>query len=209
MFKNLFKFFFERNFLPPLKSKNGRKTKIFVGISGGVDSSVAALLLKNKGYEVHGVFFKKYTLDKEKCQKEKNDAEKVCQKLGIPFHFLDLEKEYEEKILKYFIETYKEGKTPNPDIFCNREIKFGAFQKWAFENGADYIATGHYAKNLWDKKKNIFWLKTPKDKNKDQTYFLSMLTQEELSKSVFPLANLKKTEVRKFAKKYRLLTAEK
>jgi len=100
-----------------------------VGVSGGVDSSVSALILKEKGYDVHGVFFRKFNPDKNKCKKEKEDAEKICEQLNIPFHFLDLEEEYKEKILSYFIETYKSGKTPNPDIFCNRDIKFGAFQK--------------------------------------------------------------------------------
>ena len=208
--QKIFPFFqSEKNFLPPLKKENGKKTKIFVGVSGGVDSSVSALILKNKGYEVEGVFFKKYTLDKEKCQQEKNDAEKICQQLGIPFHFLDLEKEYKEKILEYFIETYRVGKTPNPDIFCNREIKFGAFQKWAFENGADYIATGHYAQNIFDKKKKLHFLKMGRDENKDQSYFLALLKQEQLAKSIFPLGNLKKPEVRKIAEKNGLITAEK
>ena len=199
----------EKNFLPPIINKQGKRTKIFVGVSGGVDSSVSALLLKKKGYKVEGVFFKKYTLDKEKCQQEKRDAEKICEQLGIPFHFLDLEKEYKEKILSYFVETYREGKTPNPDIFCNREIKFGAFQKWAFENGADYIATGHYAQNIFDKKKNLHFLKMGKDKNKDQSYFLAMLEQEQLAKSLFPLGDLEKPKVRKIAEKNNLITAEK
>lgn len=205
--KNIFQK--NKNFLPPITQKDGKKTKIFVGVSGGVDSSVSLLLLKNMGYEVEGVFFKKFTLDKKKCQSEKKDAESVCADLEIPFHFLDLEEEYKEKILKYFIETYADGKTPNPDVFCNREIKFGAFQEWAFDKGADFIATGHYAQNIFNKKKEIHFLKMAKDKNKDQSYFLSMLSQSQLSRSVFPLGNLTKPEVRKIAEKNNLITAEK
>lgn len=197
------------NFLPKIKNEQGKKTKIFVGVSGGVDSSVSALLLKEKGYDVQGVFFRKFNPDKNKCKKEKEDAEKICQQLDIPFHFLDLEEEYKDKILSYFIETYKAGKTPNPDIFCNRDIKFGAFQKWAFENGADYIATGHYVKNIFNKKTNLFELTKARDENKDQSYFLAMLSQEQLAKSIFPLGNLKKPEVRKIAQKNNLITAEK
>lgn len=197
------------NFFPRLKNENNEKTKIFVGVSGGVDSSVAALLLKKKGYDVYGVFFKKFNPNKDVCKKEKEDAKKICRQLDIPFYFLDLEKEYKEKILSYFIDSYKAGRTPNPDIFCNRDIKFGAFQKWAFENGADYIATGHYAKNNFNKRKDLFELNKAKDENKDQSYFLSMITQEQLSRSIFPLGTLKKPEVRKIAKENKLITADK
>lgn len=198
-----------KNFFPEVKNERGEKTKIFVGVSGGVDSSVSALILKEKGYDVHGVFFKKFNPDKNKCKKEKEDAEKICEQLNIPFHFLDLEEEYKEKILSYFIETYKSGKTPNPDIFCNRDIKFGAFQKWAFESGADYIATGHYGKNIFNKKTNLFELHKGQDENKDQSYFLAMLGQGQLAKSIFPLGGLKKPQVRKIAEKNNLITAGK
>ena len=198
-----------KNFFPEAKNERGEKTKIFVGVSGGVDSSVSALILKEKGFEVHGVFFKKFNPDKNKCKKEKEDAEKICQQLDIPFHFLDLEEEYKKKILSYFIETYRDGKTPNPDIFCNRDIKFGAFQEWAFKNGADYIATGHYVKNIFNKKTGLFELHKGRGENKDQSYFLAMLSQEQLAKSIFPLGNLEKKEVRKIAEKNNLITAQK
>ena len=222
------------NFFPPL-FKDGEKkikTKIFVAVSGGVDSSVALALLQKKGYNVEGVFFRKFNPDKEKCQREKSDAEKVCKQLNVPFHFLDLEQEYKDKILKYFIESYRKGETPNPDILCNKFIKFGAFLKYAEEKGADFIATGHYARNislgntkkkmfyfftsapytnntLGKKTKQLFFLTKAKDKDKDQTYFLAMLSQKQLSKSIFPLGDLKKPQVRRLAKKFNLLTADK
>lgn len=254
---NLLNFFKkDQNFFPPVFAEKPetkfpqkqRKTKIFVAVSGGVDSSVALAILQEKGYQVEGVFFKKFNPDQKKCQNEREDARKVCQYLGVPFHFLDLEKEYKEKILKYFIESYQKGETPNPDILCNKYIKFGTFLQFAEKNGADFIATGHYAKKIflkntkkslfcffnkkkfWKKFSTIFFLsfqtssalkksteiffqnfvlKKSKDKNKDQTYFLSMLSQKQLSKSIFPLGDLEKVEVRKIAEKLGLLTAKK
>ena len=187
-----------------LKEKN-KKKKVFVGISGGVDSSVAALLLKNKGYEVTGVFIKVWQPDFIECtwKEDRRDAMRICAQLNIPFLTLDLEKEYKEGVIDYMIDEYKKGRTPNPDVFCNKEVKFGAFLDWAMKNGADYIATGHYAQN-----KNNF-LHKAKDLSKDQSYFLWTLNKKQLQKIIFPIGGLLKTEIREMALKNDLATAKK
>ena len=183
--------------------------KVFVGVSGGVDSSVSALLLKEQGYDVTGVFIKVWHPDFIQCnwRDEMRDAMRVCAKLDIPFLFCDLEKEYKEGVIEYMIDEYKKGRTPNPDIMCNKEVKFKAFLKFAINNGADYIATGHYAQNIEDG--NFFYLKESQDKDKDQTYFIFNVNQEILSKTLFPIGHLEKKEVRKIAEKNNLITAGK
>ncbi|MFA6273041.1 MAG: tRNA 2-thiouridine(34) synthase MnmA [Candidatus Paceibacterota bacterium] len=182
-----------------------RSRRVFVGLSGGVDSSVSAALLKKAGYEVTGVFIKGWHPDWGPCgwQEDRLDAMRVCAHLGIPFCDLDLSKEYKKEVVDYMIDEYKVGRTPNPDVMCNQKIKFGAFFDWASAQGANFVATGHYAqiKNLK--------LKISKDKNKDQTYFLWTLTQRELSRTLFPVGGMIKSEVRKLAKKFGLPTAEK
>lgn len=185
------------------------KHKIFVGLSGGVDSSVSAFLLKKAGFDVTGVFIKGWYPDFLPCdwREDRRDAMRVCAKLNIPFLTLDAEKEYKKEVIDYMINEYKKGRTPNPDIMCNKEIKFGVFLKFAEKNGADFIATGHYArvKNENDN----FVLKSGLDKEKDQSYFLWTLNQKQLARVIFPIGNLKKTEVRNIAKRNGLSTAEK
>ncbi len=199
----------------------GNKKKVFVGLSGGVDSSVSAALLKEQGYDVTGVFIKVWQPDFVKCdwREDRLDAMRVCAKLNIPFRDLDLEEEYKKSVFDYMIREYKEGRTPNPDVMCNKTIKFGGFLRWALENGADYVATGHYARLekreiINDKLKIKNNASNPRllagvDENKDQSYFLWMLTQEQLRHIMFPVGDLEKPEVRKIAKKFDLLTAEK
>lgn len=193
-----------------LNKKNHRQ-RVFIGLSGGVDSSVAALLLKYEGHDVTGVFMKNWSEvgGESRCNwiTDRQDAMRVAAKLGIPFKTYDFEKEYREKVLKYLIDEYKEGRTPNPDIMCNKEVKFKLFLKKALEDGADYIATGHYAKIKKDDSGHHLLI--PKDKEKDQTYFIYVLNQEILSRTLFPLADLTKKEVRDLAKRNNLITAEK
>ncbi|NCS98614.1 tRNA 2-thiouridine(34) synthase MnmA [Candidatus Parcubacteria bacterium] len=183
--------------------------KVFVGVSGGVDSSVSAALLKDQGYDVTGVFIKVWQPDFIECnwKDEMRDAMRVCAKLEIPFLLCDLEKEYKEGVVNYMIDEYKAGRTPNPDVMCNKEIKFKAFLNFALEKGADFIATGHYAqkKELDDS----FGLFESGDKEKDQTYFIWNLNQEILKNVLFPIGHLKKEEVRKMAEKKKLLTSNK
>jgi tRNA-specific 2-thiouridylase len=183
--------------------------KVFVGISGGVDSSVSAALLKDQGYDVTGVFIKVWQPDFIECnwKDEMRDAMRVCAKLEIPFMLCDLEKEYKENVIDYMINEYKSGRTPNPDVMCNKEIKFKAFLNFALEKGADYIATGHYAQNL--ESEDGFKLTKAKDQEKDQTYFIWNLNQDILSKTLFPIGHLEKEEVRKIAKKKKLFTSDK
>lgn len=178
--------------------------KVFVGLSGGVDSSVSALLLKQAGYDVTGVFIKVWHPDFIPCdwRAEMRDAMRVCVRLDIPFKMLDLEKEYKEDIIDYLVSEYKEGRTPNPDVMCNKKIKFGKFFQYAMDNGADYVATGHYAQN----KNNLF---ESNDTEKDQTYFLWNIEKDNLSKILFPIGHLKKSEVREIANKNNLNTADK
>lgn len=188
------------------------KTKIvFIGLSGGVDSSVSAALLKKAGFDVRGVFIKVWQPNFWGGCTMKNDrldAMRICARLNIPFYTLNLEKEYKKEVVDYMINEYKKGKTPNPDVMCNKYIKFGGFFDWAIKNGANYVATGHYAR-IQKLSKNRYQLKTGYDNNKDQSYFLWTLTQKQLSKTLFPIGNLIKPQVRKLAKKYGLQTAEK
>ena len=191
--------------------------KVIVGLSGGVDSSVSALLLKEQGYEVIGLFMKNWhdeslTISND-CPwlEDSNDAMLVANKLNIPFQTIDLSKEYQSRIINYMFDEYKMGKTPNPDILCNREIKFDIFLKLALNLGADYIATGHYCRveSFNKNNKKIFRLLSGEDHLKDQSYFLCQLTQKQLSKVIFPIGKLTKKEVREIAKKNDLITAEK
>ena len=187
------------------------KKTIVVGMSGGVDSSVTALILKKMGHNVIGMFMKNWE-EKDSngvctSQKDYDDVRKVCDKIGIPYYTVNYTKEYYENVFEYFLQSYKSGRTPNPDVLCNREIKFGPFLEKALSLGADYVATGHYAKK--EEKNNLYYLQKPADKNKDQTYFLCQLNQHQLQHALFPLANLQKSEVREIAKNAGLITATK
>ncbi|MEZ5036864.1 MAG: tRNA 2-thiouridine(34) synthase MnmA [Chitinophagales bacterium] len=191
--------------------------RVIIGLSGGVDSSVAAYLLQQKGYEVIALFMKNWhdtsvTISDE-CPwiEDSNDALLVAKKLNIPFNTIDLSTEYKARIVDYMFAEYQAGRTPNPDILCNREIKFDIFLKHALALGADFVATGHYcrkASEIIDGKK-VYKLLAGKDHNKDQSYFLCQLNQEQLSKALFPIGELTKPEVRKIAKELDLITAEK
>lgn len=191
--------------------------RVVVGLSGGVDSSVAAYLLKEQGYDVIGLFMKNWHDDtvtiSDECPwlEDSNDAMLVAQKLGIPFQTVDLSEDYKERIVDYMFHEYEMGRTPNPDVLCNREIKFDVFMKIALELGADFVATGHYCrKGIIEKdNKEIYQLLSGKDPNKDQSYFLCQLSQEQLAKTLFPIGELLKPEVRKIASEQKLVTAEK
>lgn len=191
--------------------------RVVVGLSGGVDSSVAAYLLKEQGYEVIGLFMKNWHDDSVTISNEcpwledSNDALLVAEKLGIPFQTVDLSEQYQEKIVDYMFKEYENGRTPNPDVLCNREIKFDVFMKIAVSLGADYVATGHYCrKNTIEVDgKEVHQLLAGKDDNKDQSYFLCQLSQEQLAKALFPIGELTKPEVREIATKMELVTAEK
>jgi tRNA-specific 2-thiouridylase len=207
-----------------------KKGIVFVGMSGGVDSAVSAALLKKQGYEVIGVFIKTWHPDFLECneEEERRDAMRVAAHLDIPFLTFDLEDVYKKEVADYMIAEYKAGRTPNPDVMCNKHVKFGAFLKKALAMGADFVATGHYAqKNLGraflnglagvgdpgnrgpEKKDGPDFLLRGIDSSKDQSYFLWTLNQKQLSKILFPIGHLKKTEVRKLAKKFKLPVAEK
>lgn len=188
--------------------------RVVVGLSGGVDSSVAAYLLKEQGYEVIGMFMRNWhdetvTISDE-CPwiDDSNDALLIAEQLNIPFQVIDLSKEYQERIVNYMFKEYEAGRTPNPDVLCNREIKFDVFLKAAMELGADFVATGHYCRRK-DFEDGTVGLLAGKDPNKDQSYFLCQLNQEQLSKALFPIGELLKPEVREIAKKIGLHTAEK
>lgn len=185
--------------------------KVIVGISGGVDSSVAALLLKEEGYDVTGIFMKNWDDTDENgfCTAEEDfeDAVAVCNQIGIPYYSINFEKEYYDRVFTYFLDEYKKGRTPNPDVMCNKEIKFKAFLDFAKNLGADYLATGHYARV--DRKDGETKMLRGLDNNKDQTYFLSQLSQDQIEDVLFPIGNLQKSEVREIAKKAGLATAEK
>ena len=191
--------------------------RVVVGLSGGVDSSVAAYLLKEQGYEVIGLFMKNWHDDSVTISNEcpwledSNDALLVAEKLGIPFQTVDLSEQYKEKIVDYMFNEYKQGRTPNPDVLCNREIKFDVFMKIALSLGADYVATGHYCRKgeIEVSGKPTYQLLTGKDGNKDQSYFLCQLSQEQLAKSLFPIGELTKPQVREIATQLDLVTAEK
>ncbi|NLY42891.1 MAG: tRNA 2-thiouridine(34) synthase MnmA [Clostridiaceae bacterium] len=186
-------------------------TKVVVGMSGGVDSSVAALLLKRQGYDVVGIFMKNWGEKDEfgvcTAEKDFSDVRKVCDQIGIPYYAINFEKEYWDRVFKYFLEEYKNGRTPNPDVMCNKEIKFKAFLDYALKIGADYLATGHYVRS--DYKDGAFRLLKGVDPGKDQSYFLCTLNQRQLSKALFPLGGLTKKDVRKIAREAGLHTAEK
>ena len=191
--------------------------RVVIGLSGGVDSSVAAYLLKEQGYEVIGLFMKNWHDDSVTISNEcpwledSNDALLVAEKLGIPFQTVDLSEQYKEKIVDYMFSEYEKGRTPNPDVLCNREIKFDVFMKIALSLGADYVATGHYCrKGTIEKDGNqVYQLLAGIDGNKDQSYFLCQLSQEQLSKALFPIGELTKPQVREIASKLDLITAEK
>lgn len=192
--------------------------KVVIGLSGGVDSSVSAYLLKEQGYEVIGLFMKNWVDDSvilsEECPwvEDSNDALIVAEKLGIPFQTVDLSAEYKERIVDYMFSEYEKGRTPNPDVLCNREIKFDVFLKIALQLGADYVATGHYCRKGTLKNADgteTYQLLAGKDQNKDQSYFLCQLSQEQLSKTLFPIGELTKPEVRKIATENDLITADK
>lgn len=192
--------------------------RVVVGMSGGVDSSVAAHLLVQQGYEVIGLFMKNWHDDSVVISREcpwledSNDALIVAQKLGIPFQTIDLSKEYKERIVDYMFNEYEQGRTPNPDVLCNREIKFDIFLKTALKLGADYVATGHYCRKETSADVNgnlLYHLLAGKDGNKDQSYFLCQLNQFQLSKALFPIGELEKSEVRRIAREQDLITADK
>ncbi|NNM17098.1 MAG: tRNA 2-thiouridine(34) synthase MnmA [Croceitalea sp.] len=194
------------------------KKKVVVGLSGGVDSSVAAYLLKEQGYEVIALFMKNWHDDSvtisDECPwlEDSNDALIVAERLNIPFQSVDLSKEYKERIVDYMFWEYENGRTPNPDVLCNREIKFDVFLKIALDLGADYVATGHYCRKgaiTDDTGKEVYRLLSGKDKNKDQSYFLCQLSQQQLSKTLFPIGELTKPEVRRIAAENNLITADK
>lgn len=183
-----------------MHDKNNQNKKIALGMSGGVDSSVAAYLLKAQGYDVTGVFMQcwDYRADGCRADEDRADAVKVAAKLDIPFLSLDFVKEYKAKVIEHFYAEYRLGRTPNPDVWCNKEIKFGMFLEWALANGFDYVATGHYARV--EKVGNEFNLLKGLDESKDQSYFLYLLDQDKLSRTLFPLGGLRKTEIRRTAK---------
>jgi len=191
--------------------------RVVVGLSGGVDSSVAAYLLQQQGYEVIGLFMKNWHDDSvtisDECPwlEDSNDALLVAEKLGIPFQTVDLSEEYKEKIVDYMFNEYEKGRTPNPDVLCNREIKFDVFMKIALSLGADYVATGHYCRKgeIEVNGEKVYQLLAGADNNKDQSYFLCQLSQEQLAKSLFPIGELTKPEVREIAAEMDLVTAEK
>jgi len=198
---------------------NGKK--VIIGLSGGVDSSVAAALLIEQGYEVHGVYLECYNEPGCRTDQDKADALKVAIKLGIPFQVLDFRKEYREKVVEYFYREYEAGRTPNPDVMCNREIKFGIFYDWALRPAQglrryDYVATGHYCRVATYKESprrdlqgDSFMIQRARDESKDQSYFLWQIPQNHLEHILFPLGDMLKSEVREKAKKLELATAEK
>jgi len=186
-------------------------TRVIVGMSGGVDSSVAAYLLKREGYTVEGLFMKNWEQDDKddfcSAALDLADATHVCNQLGIPLHAVNFSTEYWDRVFSHFLTEYEKGRTPNPDVLCNKEIKFNAFLNHAMTLGADFIATGHYAKVRADK--GLGALYKSKDREKDQTYFLHAVSQEALAKTLFPLGNLLKSEVRSYAKELGLVTHDK
>lgn len=195
----------------------GQKERVVVGLSGGVDSSVAARVLIDQGYEVIGLFMKNWhdttgVLEAD-CPwlDDKYDAEAVARKLNIPFHFVDLSKEYRARVVDYMFSEYEKGRTPNPDVLCNREIKFDVFMDKAYELGADYVATGHYCRKETVKTKEgeVHRLLAGSDSNKDQSYFLCQLSQHQLARALFPIGDMVKPEVRKIAGDMKLITAHK
>jgi len=200
-----------------IKKKGNHMKRVVVGLSGGVDSSVAAYLLQKQGYEVIGLFMKNWHDDSvtisDECPwlEDSNDALMVAEKLGIPFQTVDMSVPYKQRIVDYMFREYERGRTPNPDVLCNREIKFATFLEYALNLGADYVATGHYCRKdtIEVNGQNIYRLLTGKDQNKDQSYFLCQLSQAQLGRALFPIGDLQKSEVRAIAKELGLVTAEK
>ncbi|MDO4775756.1 MAG: tRNA 2-thiouridine(34) synthase MnmA [Aerococcaceae bacterium] len=191
---------------------DNRQIRVVVGMSGGVDSSVAAYLLKQQGYDVIGLFMKNWddTDEHGHCTatQDYEDVAQVAEQIGIPYYSVNFEKEYWERVFEYFLEEYRNGRTPNPDVMCNKEVKFKAFLDYAMQLGADYVAMGHYAQVHRDEQGVVHLLRGA-DSNKDQTYFLSQLSQAQLQKSLFPLGHLQKKEVRAIAEEAGLATAKK
>ena len=194
------------------KMNENANTRVVVGMSGGVDSSVTALLLKEQGYDVVGIFMKNWDDTDETgfctATEDYKDVALVADQIGIPYYSVNFEKEYWDKVFTYFLDEYKKGRTPNPDVMCNKEIKFKAFLDYAMELGADYVATGHYARVRRDQN-GLTHLLRGIDSNKDQTYFLNQLSQDQLSKVMFPLGEIEKPEVRAIAERAGLATATK
>ncbi len=194
------------------KMNDKSKIRVVVGMSGGVDSSVSALLLKNQGYDVIGVFMKNWddSDDSGVCTatQDYEDVKRVANQIGIPYYAVNFEKEYWQRVFNYFLNEYRKGRTPNPDVMCNKEIKFKSFLDFALNLNADYIAMGHYAKTRVDANGTVHMMR-PKDGNKDQTYFLSQLSQNQLKHVIFPLADLTKPQVRQIALQAGLTTAKK
>ncbi|MBA4538441.1 tRNA 2-thiouridine(34) synthase MnmA [Bacillus aquiflavi] len=192
-------------------NKASKDTRVVVGMSGGVDSSVAALLLKEQGYDVIGIFMKNWDDTDENgvctATEDYNDVIRVCNQIGIPYYAVNFEKQYWDKVFTYFLDEYRVGRTPNPDVMCNKEIKFKAFLEHALHLGADYLATGHYAQVKFVD--GEYKMLRGFDKNKDQTYFLNQLKQYQLEKVMFPIGGLEKAKVREIAKEANLATASK
>ena len=192
------------------ETRDPSQIRVVVGMSGGVDSSVAAHLLKQQGYDVIGIFMKNWDDTDENgvctATEDYEDVIAVCNQIGIPYYAVNFEKQYWDKVFSYFLEEYKAGRTPNPDVMCNKEIKFKAFLEHAMNLGADYLATGHYAR-VEERDGEVLMLRGV-DNNKDQTYFLNQLTQAQLSKVMFPIGHLPKPEVRKIAEEAGLATAK-
>ena len=192
-------------------TKAPKDTRVVVGMSGGVDSSVAALLLKQQGYDVIGLFMKNWDDTDEfgfcTATEDYEDVIRVCNQIGIPYYAVNFEKQYWDKVFTYFLDEYKAGRTPNPDVMCNKEIKFKAFLDHALTLGADYLATGHYAQVEYID--GEYKMLRGLDDNKDQTYFLNQLGQDQLSRVMFPIGNIEKSKVRELAKEADLATATK
>ncbi|RYM05265.1 tRNA 2-thiouridine(34) synthase MnmA [Sporolactobacillus sp. THM7-7] len=192
-------------------SQSPGRTRVVVGMSGGVDSSVAALLLKQRGYDVVGIFMKNWDDTDENgvctATEDYEDVVRVAGQIGIPYYSVNFEKEYWDRVFTYFLDEYRAGRTPNPDVMCNKEIKFKAFLDHALSLGADYVATGHYARVDRSGGKTV--MLRAADRNKDQTYFLNQLSQQQISKVMFPLGDLRKPEVRDIAREHHLATADK
>ncbi|MDP4162799.1 MAG: tRNA 2-thiouridine(34) synthase MnmA [Bacillota bacterium] len=194
-----------------MDKKEPKDIRVVIGMSGGVDSSVAALLLKQQGYDVIGIFMKNWDDTDENgvctATEDYDDVIRVCNQIGIPYYAVNFEKQYWDKVFTYFLEEYKAGRTPNPDVMCNKEIKFKAFLEHALKLGADYLATGHYAQVEF--RDGEYKMLRGLDENKDQTYFLNQLNQEQLSKVMFPIGSLEKSKVREIAREANLATAAK
>ena len=195
-----------------MQNKENANTRVVIGMSGGVDSSVAALLLKEQGYDVIGLFMKNWDDTDEQgictATQDYEDVALVAEQIGISYYSVNFEKQYWDRVFEYFLKEYQKGRTPNPDVMCNKEIKFKAFLDYAMDLGADYVAMGHYARVEKDADGQVHLLRGV-DQNKDQTYFLSQLSQEQLQKAMFPLGHLQKSQVREIAEKAGLATAKK